>query len=139
MYNNCNCGCRNNCITLAVISSVIIGVITTVLRITAVITVTPAFLWVLLGIAVVYLLASLIAAPHIRFNGRNDCVCTILPIYLLGILGTILTSVILLGITFVATSIPGAIITGLLLLFFSLIITSASCLIKCIVNCDGIE
>lgn len=137
--NNCGCGCRNNCIALAVIASVIIGVIATVLRITAVITVTPAFLWVLLGIAVVYLLALLIAAPLIRSVGIRGCICTVLPLLLLGILGTVLTAVILLGITFVATSIPGAIITGLLLLFFSLIITSTACLVKCTVGCDNID
>ena len=135
---NC-CGCKNNCVALAVIASVIIGVIATVLRITAVITVTPAFLWVLFGIAVVYLLALLIAAPLIRSTGVRGCVCTILPLILLGILGTVLTAVILLGITFVATSIPGAIITGLLLLFFSLIITSTACLVKCAVGCDIID
>ncbi len=136
---NCGCGCRNNCTALAVIASIIIGVITTVLRITAVITVTPAFLWVLFGIAVVYLLISLIAAPLIRSTGVRGCVCTILPLLLLGILGTVLTAVILLGITFAATSIAGAIITGLLLLFFSLIITSTACLVKCTVGCQGTD
>ena len=136
---NCSCGCRNSCITLAVIASVIIGVITTILRISAVIAVTPAFLWVLFGIAVVYLLAVLIAVPLIRSTGVRGCICTILPLLLLGILGTVLTAVILLGITFVATSITGAIITGLLLLFFSLIITSTACLVKCTVGCEGTD
>lgn len=134
-----NCNCTNSCTVLAVIAGVILGVIATVLRITATITVTPAFLWVLFGIATLYLLATLIASPYIRRSTGQQCMCSSIRTLLLGILGTILTSVILLGITFVATSIPGAIITGLLLLFFSLIITSASCLIKCIVDCDGIE
>ena len=137
--NNCSCSCRNNCTILAVIASVIIGVIATVLRITAVITVTPAFLWVLFGIAVVYLIATLVVSPYLKAVTPGRCLCTVLPLQLLGILGTILTSVILLGITFVATSIPGAIITGLLLLFFTLIVTSTACLIKCIANCDNVD
>lgn len=134
MYN-CSCSCRNNCVLLALFASVIIGVITTVLRITAVITVTPAFLWTTFGIAVGYLAISLLALSPGRAYLR-DCLCPVLPLFLTGILGTVLTSVILLAITFVATSIPGAIITGLLLTFFSLLITSATCLVKCIAGCD---
>ena len=54
MSNN---GCRNryNCLDLAVLASVIIGVIAGVLTFLATITLTPAFLWVITGIAVVYL------------------------------------------------------------------------------------
>ncbi len=137
--NNYNCGCTNGCAVLSVIAAVIIGVITTVLRITATITVTPAFLWVLFGIAIVYLIATLAVSPYLKAVTHGRCLCSVLPLQLLGILGTILTSVILLGITFVATSIPGAIITGLLLLFFTLIVTSTACLIKCITNCDSID
>jgi len=131
---NCCCSCNRNfqCTLLAIIASAIIGIVTTLLRITAVITVTPAFLWVLLGIAVVYLGGNLIVAG--RINCRNTCRCANTPVTLIitGILGTILLSVVLLGITFVATSIVGAIITGLLLFFFSLFITSTACLVKCL-------
>ena len=138
MYN-CSCNCRNNCIALAIIASVIVGVIATVLRITAVITVTPAFLWTTFGIAVGYLAVAFLALPSGNPYLR-ECLCPILPVFLTGILGTVLTSVILLAITFAATSIPGAIITGLLLAFFSLIITSTACLVKCIAGCaDDIE
>lgn len=136
---NCNCSCTNGCVALSVIASVIIGVIATVLRITAAITVTPAFLWVLFGIAVVYLIFTLAVSPYLKAVAPRRCLCAALPLQLLGILGTILTSVILLGITFVATSIPGAIITGLLLLFFTLIVTSTACIIKCIANCDSVD
>ena len=136
---NCSCGYTNRCAILGIIASVIVGVIATVLRITATITVTPAFLWVLFGIAVVYLIATLAVSPYLKAVTPVRCLCTVLPLQLLGILGTILTSVILLGITFVATSIPGAIITGLLLLFFTLIVTSTACLIKCIANCDSVD
>ncbi len=134
---NCNCNCRdrNDCLIIALAASIIIGITAAILRFIAVITVTPAFLWTTFGIAVGYLAISLLALspgrPYLR-----DCLCPILPVFLAGILGTVLTSVILLAITFAATSIAGAIITGLLLTFFSLIITSTACLVKCIAGCD---
>ncbi len=131
-----NCSCRFNCTLFAVIASVIIGIIGALLNITAVITVTPAFLWVLFGIAVVYLAITLLASAFARGLGIRNCVCRILNTLFTGILGTILTSVILLGITFAATSILGAVIVGLLLGFFALTIITTTCLIKCILGCD---
>ena len=124
----CNCENRFSCLTLGFIASLIIGVITAFLQITAVIAVTPAFLWVTLGIAVVYLAANLFAA-------RGGC-CTAVSTVLAGILGTILFSLVLLAVTFAATSVIGAIFVGLLLFFFSLTITATACLVKCRANCD---
>ena len=130
-----SCGCKSDCAGLAIVSSIIIGIITVFLRYTAVITVTPAFLWVTLGIAVVYLAVLLAVSPTIR---RSGCVCTNLPVLLTGILGTTLLSIVLLAVPFEATSVIGAIITGALLLFLSLIITTVACLIKCILGCNTI-
>ncbi len=132
---NYNCGCRINCTGIAVIAALIIGIITAFLTFSAVITITPAFLWVLLGIAVVYLAITLIVSPVIRSAGVGDCVCSIIPVLLTGILGTIFLSIVLLGITFAATSIVGAIISGLLLAFFSLLIITTACLVKCVTGC----
>jgi len=133
----CNdCGCRRDCTLLAIIASIIIGVVTAFLRFAAVITVTPAFLWVLFGIAVVYLALTPISVSIIRGYGTACCICRVLPVLLTGILGTILTAVILLGITFAATSIIGAIITGLLLLFFTLTVVSVGCLANCAARCN---
>lgn len=134
---NYNCGCRINCTAIAVIAAIIIGIITAFLTFSAVITVTPAFLWVLLGIAVVYLAITLVVSPFIRNSGAGGCICEIIPVLLAGILGTIFLSIVLLGITFAATSILGAIITGLLLAFFALLIVTTTCLIKCVVSCDN--
>mgnify|MGYP003307790479 CR=1 FL=1 len=133
---NCSCSCNrgSQCSLLAIGASAIVGIITTLLTITAVITVTPAFLWVLFGIAVVYL-GILLLTSSLCCAERKPC-CDRLTLVLVGILGTILTSVILLGITFAATSIIGAIITGLLLFFFSLAIGGTGCLVKCKYNCD---
>ena len=100
------------------------------------ITLTPAFLWVLLGIAVVYLAVALLTSASLCICRRRDCTNTPLTLILVGILGTILTSIILLGVTFPATSVLGAIIAGALLLFFFLFITSTACLIKCLADTD---
>ena len=130
-----NFNCKNNCTLFALIASLVIGIITAFLRITAVITVTSAFLWVLFGIAVAYLAVAILSAVRFRGSGIG-CIANALTLFLAGILGTILTSVILLAIDFVATSIVGAVITGLLVAFFTLIVTSGVCLVKCIVGID---
>ncbi len=119
------------CIGASVIASIIIGIIAAVLRFTAVITVTPAFLWVALGIAIVYLAVALLSSC----GTTNRCVCKNLTAFLTGILGTALTALILLGITFAATSTIGSIITGALLFFLSLTVTTAACLVKCKYDC----
>lgn len=126
---------RSDCTGIAVAVSVIIGIITAFLRITAVITLTPAFLWVVFGIAVVYLAVVLVAVALLRQRSSCEGIHCSLWALLAGILGTVLFSVILLAIEFVATSIIGAIITGALLLFFFLIITATACLVRSIANC----
>ena len=132
---NMNCSCRTSCTGLAVVASIIIGIITSFLVFTATVTVTPAFLWVLFGIAIVWLAVLFIVTATTRRSIR-DCLCSELAVILTGILGTVLTSIILLAITFAATSVIGAIIAGVLLLFFTLTLTSTACLIKCIAGCD---
>ncbi|MBQ7040008.1 MAG: hypothetical protein IJN39_05515 [Clostridia bacterium] len=131
-----SCCYRSSCTGLAIVASIIIGIITAFLTITATITVTPAFLWVVFGIAVSYLAVVLITLSLAEGFGIRDCICAVLPVLLIGILGTILISVVLLAIEFAATSVVGAIITGLLLLFFSLIITETACLANCLAGCN---
>ena len=131
---NSNCNCTIDCSALVIFASVIIGIVAGIFRSIALITITPAFLWVLFGITVVYL-GILLLTSSLCCAERKPC-CNRLTLVLAGILGTILTSVILLGITFAATSIIGAIITGLLLFFFSLAIGGTGCLVKCKYNCD---
>ncbi len=134
-----NCNCRYNCTGLGAIASIILGVITAFLTFTATITVTPAFLWVLFGIGIGALALLLLYSVLLRRSTTRDCICNILPTVLTGILGTILATVILLGIAFAATSIIGAIITGALIFFFSLIITSLVCLVLCTAGCSDDE
>ena len=116
-------------------ASLIIGVIAAFLRITGSIIVTPAFLWVLLGIAVVYLAVTYAVAAVLR-NGCCVNLCSIVSVLLAGILGTVLLSILLLAIEFSAASIIGAVLTGVLLFFFFLTVTSAACLVRCFLNCN---
>ena len=132
MTNDCPRN-RYNCLDFAVLASIVIGVIAGILRYMAIITLTPAFLWVIFGIATVTL-GLLVAIVTLR---RLD-LCSIPTIFtaIIGILGTILFSIILLGITFAATSVIGAIISGLAVGFFALIITALSCFIKRSITCN---
>lgn len=131
-----SCGNRLNCTAAAIIASVIVGVVAAFLRITAVITVTPVFLWVVFGIAVVYLAVLLGTQALAQRSYHCDTLCAILSVLLISILGTILFAVILLAIEFVATSVIGAILTGLLVLFFSLTIATTACFVKCSADCN---
>lgn len=133
---NCSCENNNNCTLTSITISVIIGIIAAFLRYFAVIAPTTAFYWVLFGIAVVYP-AVLLLSSSMRGSYEGLCVCSVLPTLITGIAGTIITSLVLLGITFAATSIIGAIITGLLLAFFSLMIANILCLIICKSGCRG--
>ena len=135
----CSCGCRWDCIGVSVVASVFVAIITAFLTYSATITLTPAFLWVMFGIGVVYLGINLLySASQCATDGRA-CICSVLPVVLVGILGTIITSLVLLGITFAATSVAGAVISGLLLGFFTLTIFSTACLILCKLSCTVIR
>jgi xanthosine utilization system XapX-like protein len=122
-----NCNCRDNCTLLAVGASLLLGVIAAFLQITVAITVTPAFLWVLLGIAVGYLAIGVATSCN-----RCERVCkgSALSAFLTGALGTALLSVILLGVSFAAGSVIGAIFVGALIFFAALLLSSAACLVR---------
>ncbi len=128
------CASRYNCIDISVLASIIIGVVAAVLRFTAVITLTPVFLWLVLGASVGYLAVILYTAT--RPNNPFLCAYTTLNVVLIAILAAILFAVILLGITFVATSILGAIISGLLVGTLALVISATVCLIRKVVICN---
>lgn len=134
--SKCKCECRCDCVGLAVVVSIIIGVIAAFLRITAVITLTPAFLWVTFGVPVVYLAVLLLTSSQICACSIRRCICPALQALLIAILGTVLLSVVLLGVEFAATSVTGAVLTGLLIAFFSFVMGATACLIRCILGCS---
>ena len=134
-YANCSCRCR--CTVLAAIVSAIIGVLAAFFQITGLITVTPVFLWVAFGIAIVYLGVLVLASDMADRAEQCTCVCSALSGVLLGILGTILFAVILLAFGIVATSVITAILVGLLLFFFSLMLTNTTCLVRHLSDCGN--
>ncbi len=129
MANFCCVGNRD-CVGSAAAVSVILGIIAAFLRITGVIVVAPAFLWVTFGVAVGLLAALLVSSGCCMRTSACRCGRALTAV-LVGILVTILVSAILLAITFVTTSIIGAILVGLLILAFSLALTATACLIRC--------
>lgn len=132
--NNCyNC----HCIIAAVVSSIILGVVTAFLQITGIVTITTAFLWVVFGIAVAYLGVLTIATALARRENQYTCVCDSLSAILAGILGSILFSVLLLALGIVATSILSAVLAGLIVGFFALVVTGTACLVRYLANCDN--
>ena len=133
----CNCNCRCSCTAAALIVSAIVGVLAAFLQITGVITVTTAFLWVALGIAVVYLGVQVLSAALAGCTERSTCRCSALNALLAGILGTILLSLILLAVGIVATSVVSAILVGLLLFFLGLTLISTACYVRALAGCDG--
>lgn len=130
---NTTCGCGYNCTFFAVLGSLIIGIVAAILRIMGIVTETSAFLWVTFGIAIVVLILTLITANSGTTVTRR-CAGSKITALLVGILGTVLTSVILLAVNFSAASVIGAVIIGALLTFFTLIITSIACIIKCLTS-----
>ncbi len=133
---SCNCNNRVNCTFLAIAVSVIIGIVAGILTFTGVIAIGTTFLWVTFGVALLYLAALLVSVINNNTSGVRRCVCENSGVITLSILGTLLASVILLGVAFAATSVLGAIVAGALLAFFALLVGSAVCLIRCISNCD---
>ncbi len=132
----CNCNCRCACVLAAVIASVVVGVVSAFLQIAGVITVGIPFLWVALGIAVVYLGVLTVAAALTGCRCQAECACAALGAVLTGILGTALFSLVLLAVGIVATSVVSAILVGLLLLSLALTLTGTACYVRALTNCD---
>lgn len=133
----CNCNCRFNCILTAIITSVIAGTVAAFLQLSGLITVTTVFLLVALGIGVVYLAVGFLASAIFnRTDARPFCLCRNLNTQLVGVLGTILLSLILLAVGITATSILSAILVGLLVAFLWLTFAATACSIRCAADCD---
>ena len=133
---NCNCTCRCNCTAAGALAAAVVGVLTAFLQITGVITVGTAFLWVALGIAVVYL--GILVGTSCDGCGENSrCRCRALNLLLAGILGTILFALVLLSVGIVATSVVSAILVGLLLFFLGLVFTGSACYVRALTGCEN--
>lgn len=129
------CSCDYDCSGISLVASIIIGIIAGMLRYTGTITITSSFLWVVFGIGIVYFALILGISAFFDLSG-GSCACNSVPGIVIGALGTILSSLILLGIEFAVTSVVGVIITGAMFFFVSLLFTLIACLIRCLANCE---
>ncbi len=132
-----NCNCKTNCTGLGIIVSLISGIVALVLTLTGIITISTLFAWIAFGIAVGLAIITFLVSAFSNDNEKRErrCVCRALTALQAGLLGTILTSLVLLAVGFVATSIIGAIVYGIFVFFFILIITSLICLTRCLASC----
>ncbi len=131
----CSCGCRWSCAAVAVVISVILGVVAAFLLFAGIIAVTPVLQGVAFAVAVGYLAALLVATALLRRRETERCLCGSIRTVLAGILGTVLFSAVLL-LTGVAGGIVGSILVGLLVLFFALLLTGTACLVQCLAGCE---
>lgn len=131
------CEGKIDCLGIALVLSIIVGIIAAFLTITGVIFILPVILWVMFGIAVGYIGVALLA---VAIDGRNTayhCSETTLGAALISALGTVLFSLILLLIPFAPASVVGAILNGLLFFSFFSLLTSTACLVKCLAKTNG--
>ena len=129
-----NCNCKASCTGLGVLVSLVAGIVTLILTITGRIAISDIFAQVGFVVALVFLLLTFLLAIYLSdCEGREGCcVCRGLGALDLGIFGTVMAALALLGIEFAATSFVGAFVYGAFAFFFVLIITSAICLTRCL-------
>ena len=132
----CSCCCRWSCAAVAVVVSVILGVIAAFLQFAGVLAVAATLVGVVFAVAVGYLAVLLVAAALLRRRETECCLCGSVRTVLVGILGPVLFSAILLVVDVAATSVIGAVLVGLLVLFLALLLTGTACLIQCITGCE---
>ena len=113
----------------------VLGVVAAFAQITGAIALTPVFLWVAFGIAVAALGLLVAASAMAARCTVSDCACGALDTLLVGILGTILLSVVLLAVGIVATSLISAILVGLLVGAFTLVFTGGACYVRYLTGC----
>ena len=134
--NICCCKTKCDCTIIAVIASVITGIITAFLNFSASIAVPQFVLWILFGVALGFLAISLIIAPFICRKEGGECLCTSLTALLTGVFGTVLAALVLVLVDLAASGLLASLVTGLLFGFFALTITSAGCIVKNLFGCE---
>ena len=130
-----SCYCGNDCTVLSVIASIVIGIVATVLNVTATIALGVPFLWAALGIALFFFAVTLVGSAISQDENRR-CFCPALTTLITGVLGTTLAAVILLLVDLAAAGVVASLIVGGLAGFFTLVLTSVACLIKCLSGCN---
>ncbi len=131
-----NCNSRVDCSFLALAAAVIVGIVAAIAQFTAIVTFATVFYIVAFGVAVLFLAVLLALSPVLQRAECRGCGNFNIKLTTIGILGTIVTSVILIAVGFAATSVLGAIFVGLLAAFFTLTVTSVICTVNCASICD---
>lgn len=133
------CSIKSSCNGTAIIASAIIGALTAFAQITGVITVTPEFIWILSGITVAYLGVFAAAVAVARKTSHRRCLRFPLGALFLGILGTLVLSLVLLAMPIAASGLLSVLLSGFLLFFFALTLTAAPCFLRCLADCETNE
>ena len=131
------CECKNKCecTLFAVIASLVIGIVAVFLNFSSTLVITQTLLWAFFGASIVFLLIGLLASFGICKSDNRECLCTAVNEFLLGILATVLFSVILLTVDIAAAGLLASILVGILFGVFTLTLTSAACIIKYNLKC----
>jgi len=131
------CNCKCSCTLFAAAASLILGIVAAFLQITGTIAIGAMILMAAAGVALVYLGVLLLASALQQQCQRCGCTCAAVTGLLAGALGTILFAVILLVVDIAAGSVIGAILTGLLVASFVLLVTSTACAIRNLFDCGN--
>ena len=126
-----NCEKSRACSVFAIIASIVIGAVAAILQGTGVIATVPYYLLGSVVVALAYLAVSLLSVSIKR--NIDTCAKTPLSLLILGALGAVLASGVLLAALSAAT-VLGAIVVGIQVFFVSLMLISLGCYIKCIVG-----
>ncbi len=131
-----NCNTRVECAFLSIAASILVGIVAAIAQFTAIITLTTVFYIVAFGVALLFLAVLLALVPVLYRTACQGCCNANIKLTTAGILGAIVTSIILIAVGFAATSVLGAIFVGLLAAFFALIVTSVVCTVNCAARCE---
>ncbi len=131
------CNCRGIRVGGVVTVSVILGIIAAFLRFAGTVAVGTTFLWAVFAAAVGTLGVALIVSGTSACCAQlSPCACPLLATTLIGALGSTLLSNVLLSATLAATSVLGAALFGVLILFFVLMLLSTAALTWQLSRCD---
>lgn len=128
------CDNRRYCTIAAIIVSTIVGIVFAFTLISGGVVIDPIYVSVALGVGLVYLAATLIAVAIASLRFRGMGASSELIALIIGILGTIIFSIVVYLVGVTAVTVGLAVLVGFLGAFFALMITSTICFIKYLAN-----
>lgn len=131
------CGCKSKCecFVFSLIASAVAGIITAFLNFSGTIAVSQIILWVFFGVALGFLAVALVAGALANRKEFGSCICSSLTTLFVGVLGTVLFSLVLILVDIATGGLLGSVLTGLLFAFFALTVTSVACVIREFFGC----